>query len=130
VPEGRTISRAAAAPTTPLKRNCNRKHLFIGTAASDFLGTSLAIAAGAWHTILRVISRRRLSTPPTSSFNERTGGNFKGYWAQAAAVALPAPAALLATRARTGGPGDDEDDELRWLMPLLAAVIAIAAVFG
>jgi hypothetical protein len=34
------------------------------------------------------------------------------------------------SRSRTGGPGDDEDDELRWLMPILAAVIAIAVVFG
>jgi hypothetical protein len=77
-----------------------------------------------------VLYRRRPSTPPALlSFNERTGGNFKGYLAQAAAVALPAPALLLSTRARTGGP-DDEDDELRWLMPLLAVVIAIAAVFG
>jgi hypothetical protein len=54
-------------------------------------------------------------------------------WAQAAVAAVPAPplfASLLPTRARTGGPGDDDDDELRWLMPLLAAVIAIAVVFG
>ena len=31
---------------------------------------------------------------------------------------------------RTGGPDDDEDDELRRLMPILAAVITIAVVFG
>jgi hypothetical protein len=46
-----------------------------------------------------------------------------------AAVALPAPA-LLRGRSRTGGPDDDEDDELRWLMPILAAVIGVAALFG
>jgi hypothetical protein len=77
-----------------------------------------------------VFHRRRSSTPLPSLSNEPPRGNFKGYWAQAAAVALPAPSLLFATRARTGGPGDDEDDELRWLMPLLAAVIAIAVVFS
>ncbi len=56
-------------------------------------------------------------------------------WAQAAAaVAVPAPTFFqrraLELRSRTGGPGDDEDDELRWLMPICAAVIAIAVVFG
>lgn len=55
-------------------------------------------------------------------------------WAQGAALALPARFALPAraekTSMRTGGPDDDEDDELRRLMPILALVIAIAVVFG
>jgi hypothetical protein len=56
-------------------------------------------------------------------------------WAQGAALALPGPFAAAAwqekTRMRTGGPdGDDEDDELRRLMPILALVITIAVVFG
>jgi hypothetical protein len=54
--------------------------------------------------------------------------------AQATAVALPSSVISLhrslELRSRTGGPGDDEDDELRWLMPILAAVIAVAVVFG
>ena len=33
-------------------------------------------------------------------------------------------------RTRTGGPDDDEDDQLRRLMPILASVIAIAVIFG
>ena len=55
-------------------------------------------------------------------------------WAQGAAIALPAPFARSArqdkTNLRTGGPDDDEDDELRRLMPILALVITIAVVFG
>jgi hypothetical protein len=56
-------------------------------------------------------------------------------WAQGAALALPAPFAMVArhakTQMRTGGPDDDdEDDELRRLMPILALVITIAVVFG
>jgi hypothetical protein len=50
------------------------------------------------------------------------------------ALALPAPFALSGrqtkTQMRTGGPDDDEDDELRRLMPILALVITIAVVFG
>ena len=50
----------------------------------------------------------------------------------AGAVAMDAPTTYrLATR--TGGPDDDggdEDEQLRRLMPILAAVIAIAVAFG
>ena len=36
------------------------------------------------------------------------------------------------TATRTGGPDDDDgdDNELRWLMPLLAVVVTLAVVFG
>lgn len=51
---------------------------------------------------------------------------------RAGAVSMDAPwTHRLATR--TGGPDDDggdEDEQLRRLMPILAAVIAIAVVFG
>jgi hypothetical protein len=56
----------------------------------------------------------------------------RNVWASVAApaaMALPAPA-LFQSRSRTGGPDDDEDDELRWLMPILAAVIGVAVVCG
>jgi hypothetical protein len=57
-----------------------------------------------------------------------------GAWAQGAAIALPGPMALPAreerANMRTGGPDDDEDDEIRRLMPILALVIAIAVIFG
>ena len=46
------------------------------------------------------------------------------------AMALPAPTRMFT---RTGGPDDDGDDEnalLRKLMPILAAVIAMATIFG
>ena len=60
-------------------------------------------------------------------------GKLQRMWASGQAVALEAPF-LLARRerknSRTGGPDDDEGDELRRLMPILAAVIAIAVIFG
>ena len=53
-------------------------------------------------------------------------------WASGQAIALHAPLMLARQQKniRTGGPDDDEDDELRRLMPILAAVITIAVVFG
>jgi hypothetical protein len=56
-------------------------------------------------------------------------------WAQnAGAIALDANLATFGARqrhsTRTGGPDDDEDDQLRRLMPILASVIAIAVIFG
>jgi hypothetical protein len=52
----------------------------------------------------------------------------------AGAMALNANLAAFGLRARqstrTGGPDDDEDDQLRRLMPILASVIAIAVIFG
>ena len=50
----------------------------------------------------------------------------------ASAAALPLPAILRRTRhTQTGGPDDGgEDEQLRWLMPILAAVILLAALFG
>ena len=61
-----------------------------------------------------------------------THGKLRRLYAQGSAIALQAPFLMAreSQRTRTGGPDDDEDDELRWLMPLLAAVIAIAVVFG
>lgn len=47
-----------------------------------------------------------------------------------AVAAAPWQAAFLRTATRTGGPDDDEDDEVRALMPVLAAVIALAVIFG
>ncbi|HEY0709793.1 MAG TPA: hypothetical protein VGG33_23470 [Polyangia bacterium] len=60
-------------------------------------------------------------------------GSFRNsLWAYGAALALPAP--TIQMRARTGGPDpdgdDDEGDQLRRLMPVLALVITIATVFG
>jgi hypothetical protein len=60
---------------------------------------------------------------------QNTIGNAWASSSMSGAIALPAPG-LFQPRSRTGGPGDDEDDELRWLMPVLAAVIAVAAVAG
>ena len=59
-------------------------------------------------------------------------GALRRLWAQGAAVAMEAPLLMVRAkqRMRTGGPDDDEDDELRRLMPILAAVIAIAVIFG
>jgi hypothetical protein len=54
-------------------------------------------------------------------------------WAQSAgAIALDANLAFARPKQsiRTGGPDDDEDDQLRRLMPILASVIAIAVIFG
>ena len=53
-------------------------------------------------------------------------------WASGRAMALQAPVLMVREHknTRTGGPDDDEDDELRRLMPILAAVITIAVVFG
>ena len=45
---------------------------------------------------------------------------------------LPVKPMESKTATRTGGPDDDDgdDNELRWLMPLLALVVTIAVVFG
>lgn len=56
--------------------------------------------------------------------------------AAAGAAVLPAPWSLpLARRSpqktRTGGPdNDDEDEDLKVLMPILAVVIVVAVMFG
>jgi hypothetical protein len=62
-------------------------------------------------------------------------GFLRNSWAYGATMALQAPAILQGnTRARTGGPDpdgeDDESDQLRRLMPILAVVITVATVFG
>ena len=59
----------------------------------------------------------------------------QNFWAMnAGAIALDGSMLSLGMRAkqsiRTGGPDDDEDDQLRRLMPILASVIAIAVIFG
>jgi hypothetical protein len=92
-----------------------------GLARKNFLQTGLATRSGSCHTISRVLSLSRVPDELSGKIN---------HWAQAAAAALPAPALWGRLAARTGGPGDDEDDELRWLMPILASVIAVALVFG
>lgn len=59
-------------------------------------------------------------------------GKLQRMWASGRAMALQAPMLMVREHknTRTGGPDDDEDDELRRLMPILAAVITIAVVFG
>jgi hypothetical protein len=59
-------------------------------------------------------------------------GKLQRMWATGRAMALQAPVFMVREHknTRTGGPDDDEDDELRRLMPILAAVITIAVVFG
>ena len=59
-------------------------------------------------------------------------GKLQRMWATGRAMALQAPVLMVREHksTRTGGPDDDEDDELRRLMPILAAVITIAVVFG
>ena len=64
----------------------------------------------------------------------------QNFWAQtshamsAGAIALDGSMLSLGVRPkqsiRTGGPDDDEDDQLRRLMPILASVIAIAVIFS
>jgi hypothetical protein len=54
-------------------------------------------------------------------------------WAHAAAAtALPWQGSLFRHRSstQTGGPDDDEDDDLRFLMPILALVITLAVIFS
>jgi hypothetical protein len=59
---------------------------------------------------------------------------FQPMFASAALAAQSAPLGMLLSRQRTrtgsGGPDGDQDDDLRWLMPLLAAVIGIATIFS
>jgi hypothetical protein len=59
-------------------------------------------------------------------------GKLQRMWASGRAMALQAPMLMAREHknTRTGGTDDDEDDELRRLMPILAAVITIAVVFG
>ena len=77
-------------------------------------------------------SLRPVGLAVDESFSMSPYGKLQRMWASGRAVALQAPMMLAREQKniRTGGPDDDEDDELRRLMPILAAVITIAVVFG